>query len=137
MLKLALLVSMIVESATLEMRTRAVELTGPVTVHGSEPSLAVLAKSVSEKLEPPLRESCTLTLPLTPLDVHEIVCEVPIAHDSPPFGEVTATVGPPLVIVKIDVPAALCPSGFVTVTFLAPVAAPTVLTFRATVVGFR
>ena len=99
--KLALLLSRIVASDTLTMLTRAVVLTGPLTVHGSVPSLAVLANSVVGKLAPPSVERSTFTFPLTPLDVHVIVCDEPIAQLSAPFGELTVIDGPPGVIVKL------------------------------------
>jgi hypothetical protein len=102
--KLALLLSRTVGSVTLTTRTRAVVLTGPLTVHGSVPSLAVLANSVVGKLAPPSVERSTFTFPLTPLDVHAIVCDEPIAQLSAPFGELTVIDGPPGVIVSIEVP---------------------------------
>jgi hypothetical protein len=92
--KLALLLSRMLASETLTILTRAVADTGPVTVHGSVPSLAVLANSVVGNVEPPFVERSIFTFPLTPLDVHVIVCDEPIPHDSPPLGAVTVMVFP-------------------------------------------
>ena len=84
--KFALLVSATVGVVTLKIRIRAVDVTGPLTVHGSVPSLAVLANSVVGNDEPPFVERSIFTFPLTPLDVHVIVWDEPTGHDSPPFG---------------------------------------------------
>lgn len=100
-MKLALLLSRIVASDTLTILTRAVVDTGPVTVHGSVPSLAVLANSVVGNVAPPSVDKSIFTFPLTPLEDHEIVCDEPIAQLSAPFGELTVIDGPPGVIVKL------------------------------------
>jgi hypothetical protein len=42
---------------------------------------------------PPSVERAMDTVPVTPDDVHVTVCDEPIGHDSPPFGEVTVIVG--------------------------------------------
>jgi hypothetical protein len=100
-LKFALLLSRIVGSDTLRVLTLAIVDTGPATIHGSEPSFVVPANSVVGNVVPPSVERSIFTFPLTPLDVHVIVWEDPIAQDSLPFGDVTVSVGPPATIVKL------------------------------------
>lgn len=92
-MKFALLLSRIEASATLNIRTRHVELAGPDTVHGSMPSLAVLAKSVVGNVTPPSVERSIFTFPDTLLDVHWMFWEDPISQLSPPFGTLTVMVG--------------------------------------------
>ena len=77
-------------------RKRQLLHAGPLTVHGSEPSFGVLAKSVSQ-VSPPSRDSSMLTVP--PVVVLQVMpWAVPIAHRSPPFGCERSSV--PLEMVK-------------------------------------
>ena len=93
MVKFALLTSRTDGAVTLEIRIRADVVPGPVTVHGSVPSLAVLAAMTVGKVEPPSVDRSILTLPVKFDDVQRIVCDEPRAQDSPPFGDVTVRLG--------------------------------------------
>ena len=65
---------------------------GPVTTHAWMPSFAVLAKSVSGKVNPPSRESSIETRPpWTPSQ--RINWRLPTVHTSVPFGSTTVTPG--------------------------------------------
>src|SRR5437870_12929589 len=72
-------------------RKRQLLHAGPLTVHGSEPSFGVLAKSVSQ-VRPASRESSIETRPpWTPSQ--RMNWRLPTVHTSPPFGTDTATPG--------------------------------------------
>ena len=69
-------------------RTRQFGEEGSVTVHEWVPSLAVEAAIVSQ-VEPELRLSSILTLPVTPYEFQVMFWAVLNIQDSPPIGEVT------------------------------------------------
>jgi hypothetical protein len=90
--KLASLTSETLCVFTLLTRIRACVVAGPVTVQNWLPLLATLAKRVVQ-VTPPSRERSIRTLPLTPLELHRIVCVLPAAQLSPtPLGAVTVRV---------------------------------------------
>ena len=75
--------------STVLTRMRAWLAGGPVIGQGSEPSLAVSAKSTSGKVAPPSRDSSIFTLPLTPALDHVMFAVCPMPQTSPPFGAMT------------------------------------------------
>jgi hypothetical protein len=84
------LASRSVSSCQLAMRRRQSKHGGPVTVQSSLPSFAVLRKTVSH-VTPPSRLSSMRTVPAVVLS-QVMTLGAPIAHCSPPFGAVSASV---------------------------------------------
>src|SRR5512143_3515885 len=93
MVKFALLVSDAEGVDTPEMRIRADEVATPLTVHGSVPSLAVLATITVGNVSPPSVERSIFTVPVRLVDVHRMFCADPSTQLSSPSGAVTVTVG--------------------------------------------
>lgn len=79
----------------LDMRTKAWVVVAPDTFHLAEPAVAATEGTMVDQVDPPSRDSSTLTLSLIPkpADVQVIVWVLPTAQLSPPLGEVTAMVG--------------------------------------------
>ncbi len=76
---------------TLQTRTRARLVAGPVTVQLKAPSLAVEA-AMTVHVAPAFRDSWRRTLPLTPVLVQSMRRRLLKVHPSPPFGTVRVSV---------------------------------------------
>jgi hypothetical protein len=88
MVKLAPLVPHAIGARKLQIRIRAWVVAGPFTLHFCAPSFDVLLLRVDQDI-PPLQEISSFSLPLNPLQLQRIVCDLPVDHTSPPLGTVT------------------------------------------------